>query len=97
MSNNTSSTNELVYRLESDRPTGYQLNDFEAYADASMVTHWRTYKRKSPNHVHSRDVVTVVSVSNAIVSSFHVQFHHCQYHFTSSSPSLSPAYLPTHD
>ncbi|KAI4713537.1 hypothetical protein J4E89_000983 [Alternaria sp. Ai002NY15] len=66
MSNNTSSTNELVYRLESDRPTGYQVNDFEAYADASMVTHWRTYKRKTPNHVHGRDVVTVVSVSNAI-------------------------------
>ncbi|KAI4951971.1 hypothetical protein J4E91_003433 [Alternaria rosae] len=66
MSGNTSSTNELVYRPARDRPTGYRVNDFEVYADGSMITHWGTYKGKSPNYVHDQDVSTVVKISNAI-------------------------------
>ncbi|KAH6882491.1 hypothetical protein BKA58DRAFT_434251 [Alternaria rosae] len=66
MSRTTSLTNELVYRPARDRQTGYRVNDFEVYADGSMITHWRTCKGKSPNYVHERDVSTVVKISNAI-------------------------------
>ncbi|KAL1798156.1 hypothetical protein ACET3X_002193 [Alternaria dauci] len=66
MSNKTPSSNAIQYKPGRDRPTGHIVNGFEAYADTSLVTYWRTYKGKSANYNHDTDVATVVNVSNAI-------------------------------
>ncbi|OWY46880.1 hypothetical protein AALT_g10151 [Alternaria alternata] len=66
MSNNNTSINAIQYKSGRDRPTGYVVNEFEAFADTSLVTYWRTYKGKVANYNHDTDVATVVNVSNAI-------------------------------
>jgi hypothetical protein len=71
MSNNTTSINAIQYKPGRDRPTGYVVNEFEAFADTSLVTYWRTYKGKVANYNHDTDVATVVNVSNSIVSLLH--------------------------
>jgi hypothetical protein len=92
MSNSTTSNSAIRYKAGRDRPTGYVVNDFEAFADTSLVTCWRTYKGKVANYNHDTDVTTVVNVSNAIVSSLHflVKFDSFQHYFVplALSPSL---------
>jgi hypothetical protein len=74
MSSNISSVAKIEYHQGRHRPTGYVVNDFEAYADTSMVTCWRTYKGKSGNYTHDNDVTTVVNISNAIVCYISIPF-----------------------
>jgi hypothetical protein len=69
MSDNNASNAKIEYLQGRSRKTGHEVNDFEAYADSSMIVYWRSYKSKPANYNHDLDVSIVVDVSNAIVSS----------------------------
>ena len=58
----------MTYRPGRDRPLKATRNLLEQYADESVVTYWRAFKGKLPNHNHDTEVQTAVNISNAIVS-----------------------------
>jgi hypothetical protein len=87
----TSTFNARIEYLQGhNRKTGYQVNDFEAYADESIVTCWRSYKGRIANYNHDTDVSTVVEVSNAIVSPLYFHFSHFQSRLIALSLPSSP-------
>ncbi|RAR15163.1 hypothetical protein DDE83_001400 [Stemphylium lycopersici] len=56
----------MTYRPGHDRPLGATPNLLEQYADESVITYWRAFKGKLPNHNHDAEIQTAVNISNAI-------------------------------
>ncbi|KAF1846127.1 uncharacterized protein K460DRAFT_339070 [Cucurbitaria berberidis CBS 394.84] len=58
---------DMTYRQDRDRALGPTTNLLEDYADASIVTCWRTYKKhKQPNQRWGQEVDVAVKTSNTI-------------------------------